>query len=107
MAADTDPAVLPDLIRSFLADAGARREKILEATRRRDLETLEHETHGLGSSAFTFGALRVHDLAREVEAACRQKDRARALRLAEALPEAIAASAAALDDYLRNIDGTS
>ena len=107
LAADTDPAVLPDLIRSFLADAGARREKILEATRRRDLETLEQETHALGSSAFTFGALRVHDLAREVEAACRQKDRARALRLAEALPEAIAASAAALDDYLRNIDGTS
>lgn len=103
LAVDTGSAVLPDLIRSFLVDASATREKILEATKRRDLETLEHETHTLGSSAFTFGALRIHDLARAVEAACRRQDAARAWRLAETLPEAIRASTETLNDYLRNI----
>ena len=105
LADDTDLAVLPDLIRSFLKDAGMRRQKIIAAAKRRDLGALEHETHTLGSSAFTFGAHRVHGLARKVEAACRRQDAARALRLAETLPEAITASAEALDDYLRNIDG--
>ena len=60
----------------------------------------------LSSSAFTFGAHRVHDLAREVEAAWRRRDTARALRLAEILPKVIEASTQALEDYLRNIDET-
>ncbi len=104
LAEDTDPAVMPDLIRSFLADAGARRDKIFEATKRQDFRTLGYETHTLGNSAYTFGAHLVHELAREVEAACRQEDRARALRLAETLPETIGASIDALKTYIRNID---
>lgn len=58
----------------FDAQGRERIEAIRAAIDSRDLDILENETHSLGSSAGTFGAERMHILARAAEAACMEGD---------------------------------
>ncbi len=101
LAEETGPDVIPGLVGSFLGDLESRVEKITVAVEAADLQTLEFETHTLGSSAATFGAMKLHHLARNIEAACQAKDEKRALELAATLADVAKQASQALADYLK------
>jgi PAS domain S-box-containing protein len=71
---DTDPSMLPDLIGTFISHAKERFGAISEATEAKDMHRLEEEAHALKSSAATFGANRLHQMAANLENAGREKD---------------------------------
>ena len=52
-----------------------------------DLSAIENATHALGSSAGTFGAQRIHILARAAEAACVEGDAELAISLSQDILE--------------------
>lgn len=70
----TGPDMFPDLIASFLDDSRNRMARIRSAVESRDITTLEMESHSLGSSAGTFGAMRLFRLMRQTEIACETGD---------------------------------
>ena len=74
MAEDTSAEMLPDLIDTFITHARGRFLKIIAAADKMDLVQLESETHALKGSAVTFGSMRLHQLASDLELACKNKD---------------------------------
>ncbi|MCP4198512.1 MAG: PAS domain S-box protein [Proteobacteria bacterium] len=102
---DTSPELLPELIVSFEDDALVRLKKIAEACEREDIEALEIEAHTIGSSAGSFGALRLHHLARRIEALCQEGDRAEAFKLSAVLAEVGKQSLAAMTDWCGSESG--
>lgn len=54
----------------FESQGRERLGRIVTAVEGGDLSALENETHALGSSAGTFGTIRLHILSRAAEAAC-------------------------------------
>ncbi len=102
MALDTDREVLPSLIQIFLDGADARIENISKALEVADLESLEFETHSLGSSAATFGAMKLHHLCRDIEAACNDNNWDLAHELAAPIAEVSQKSSQALIEYINN-----
>jgi len=103
LADETDPIVVPELIESYLTDSKERLDRIVDALASSDLDTLEHETHTLGSSSATFGALRLHYLCRAIEAACQDGDTWRALEMAKTIPDIAETSWTTLSKYLRDV----
>lgn len=87
LAEDTSPDAIPELLQTFLADAKVRVGRIQEAVDRDDPEYLEREAHTLGSIAATFGAMRLHVLARNIEAACQDGKPEKALHLGKNVPD--------------------
>ena len=65
----------------FETEARKRIGRIEKAVDEADLSAIEHETHALGSSAGTFGAQRLHILARAAEAASVEGDQNLAISL--------------------------
>lgn len=100
LAEETDPDIIPKLVGSFLGDLESRVTKITAAVEAADLQILELEAHTLGSSAATFGAMKLHHLAQNIEAACKAKDDTRALELAATLAGVAKKASHALTDYL-------
>ncbi len=73
LSADVTPAAVPDMLRMFLKEVVQRADKVNEVLQgSAGLAVLEDEAHTLKSCAGTFGATRLQDLARDVEAACRE-----------------------------------
>lgn len=97
---DTDSDVFPDLIQTFLKVTELRIENISRALKATDMELLELETHSLGSSAATFGAMQLHNLARIVELACEAGEVAKAIDLAHKIPALAEASSEQISTYL-------
>jgi len=103
LAEETGPDVIPDLVGTFLGDLESRVEKIIGAVEAADMETLDFETHTLSSSAAAFGAMELHHLARNIEAACGAKDRDRALELGATIADVAREASQALADYLKTL----
>ena len=101
LAEGTGPDVIPDLVGSFLSDLESRVEKIIGAVEAADMETLDFETHTLGSSAAASGAMELHHLARNIEAACIAKERDRALELGATIAGVARETSQALAGYLK------
>lgn len=101
LQADAAPGLMESLVQTFIRDAEARSGRIADAAGAYDLQGLEHESHALGSSAATFGAMALHHLARAIEAACQGRDVDKAVGLSVGMDAAVSAAAAALSDYLK------
>lgn len=74
MTEDTSAEMLPDLIDTFITHARGRFVKIIDAAEKMNLAQLESEAHALKGSAVTFGAVRLHQLAGDLELACKNGD---------------------------------
>ncbi len=97
---DTSPAVIKDLVKTFILETMARLDRIAEAARAGDIATLEREAHSLKGSAGTFGAPRLEARAQAIEFACKEGDgeRARSL-IGELRPLSIAAAEAMVEHF--------
>ena len=82
---DTSADVVPELLKLYIDDARQRLNKIKTAAQGKDLNTLEFETHTLGSSAGAHGNTKVYNLARHIEQLCQARDEAQALKEAAEL----------------------
>jgi len=100
LQADAAPGLLANLVETFARDARSRSARMAEAAAAADLAILEHEAHTLGSSAATFGAMALHRLARDIEAACLAPDPSRAAMLTDGVMAAAEAAIGALEEYL-------
>jgi HPt (histidine-containing phosphotransfer) domain-containing protein len=67
---DTSASAVPEFISVYINDAKNRIATINQALEKQDVKTLAFETHTLGSSAIAHGNVKLHDIAREIEALC-------------------------------------
>lgn len=104
LAADTAPELIPDLVAAFIEDSAVRLKTVIVARQARDLQTLEAETHTLGSCAGSFGAMQLYHLSRHIEALCRSGESEEALNLAIQLDHVGTQSVIALADYVRSLE---
>jgi CheY-like chemotaxis protein len=87
LARDTGTEVLPKLLELYTKDARARISRIEEAVTAKDYQTLEFESHTLGSSAGAHSNLRLQRIARQIEHLCQKNEHELALEYAKALSE--------------------
>lgn len=73
VARDAGAEAMPALIDAFSRDSIRREERLSAATETGDFAMIEQEAHALVSSARTFGATAMADLARIVEMACEDR----------------------------------
>ena len=85
VARDAGVESMPDLIDAFARDCKRREQRLSTAQAARDFESIEHEAHALVSSARTFGAVALANLAQNVESACQEHRHDDAIAGAEAL----------------------
>ena len=102
---DTDPAMVPELLAVFVADARERLAGIETAIGRADGTTVQNQAHTLGSSAGTFGLPALHQLARACEEAFRLDDAERGMALGRQLLAAAPAALEALSRYADAVQG--
>src|SRR5690606_32199806 len=69
---DDAPAVLPDLVSTFMSDLDHAFEEITNAYRAHDLDAMRRRVHSLKSSAATLGANRFSKLCAELEEILRE-----------------------------------
>lgn len=72
VAHDAGVESMPDLIDAFVRDCMRRERRLSTAQAARDFESIEHEAHALVSSARTFGAIGLANVAQNVESACQE-----------------------------------
>ena len=72
VARDAGIEAMPDLIDAFARDCIRREQRLSTAQAARDFESIEHEAHALVSSARTFGAIGLANVAQNVESACQE-----------------------------------
>ena len=82
---DTNPAVLNDLIKTFIAETVDRLRRMSQSADSVDIKSLEREAHALKSSSGTFGALQLEEQARALELACRGGNATDALGLMKSI----------------------
>jgi CheY-like chemotaxis protein len=85
LAEDVSEAAIPGMMKTFVDEVMMRAGRVLSALQDSAAADLEDEAHTLKSSAGTFGALRLQGLARDIEAACREGNRATAEKLGRGL----------------------
>lgn len=83
LVADTDAQIVPELINLYIEDSQQRLQRINTAITKKDFDSLEFETHTVGSSAVAHGNAKLYQLARKIELLCRENQFQQAL--AEAL----------------------
>ena len=96
MIEDTSADVLPMLIDHYLEESQERLKKIYQAIDDKDKNTLEFESHTLGSSALALGNRILSNLARKIEHLCIDNQEEQAFQLKEELKELAEKSLAAL-----------
>ncbi|MCM5507179.1 MULTISPECIES: response regulator [Vibrio] len=97
MIEDTSADVLPMLIDHYIEESNERLRKIYQAMEDRDKETLEFESHTLGSSSLALGNRVLSNLARKIECMCLENHEQQAFELSEELKELAEKSLAALE----------
>ncbi|WP_341663401.1 ATP-binding protein [Vibrio sp.] len=96
MIEDTSADVLPMLIDHYLEESQERLNKIYQAIDEKDKNTLEFESHTLGSSALALGNRILSNLARKIEHLCIDNQEEQAYQLRDELKELAEKSLAAL-----------
>jgi len=79
LVADTDAEIVPELIKLYIEDTQQRVQKINTAITNKDVDSLEFETHTVGSSAVAHGNAKLYKLARKIELMCRENEHQQAL----------------------------
>ncbi|MFN3015162.1 response regulator [Vibrio coralliilyticus] len=97
MIEDTSADVLPMLIDHYIEESNERLRKIYQAMEDQDKETLEFESHTLGSSSLALGNRVLSNLARKIECMCLENHEQQAFELSEELKELAEKSLAALE----------
>ncbi len=69
---DTAPEIVPGLLIFYIEDARKRVEQIQNAILEKDIETLEFESHTLGSSAAAHSNIKLCAVARKIENLCQE-----------------------------------
>ncbi|WP_375754004.1 ATP-binding protein [Vibrio sp. HN007] len=87
MIKDTSAEVIPMLIEHYLVEAKQHTATMLKSASERDFETLQYESHTLGSSALALGNTALSQLSREIEGSCKNEDFEQALKLTEQLDQ--------------------
>lgn len=100
---DTEIALLPELIETYVNNARERIVTISRATTKNDVEAIEHEAHALKSSSATFGAVRVSKLAMDLELAVVNGNVEKFTVLASAIEHEGKAAISALDEFVRTL----
>jgi CheY-like chemotaxis protein len=85
LASDTSPEVMPRLLATFRRETARRVAAVSRLWLAQDLHALRREAHSLKSSAGTFGATSLQQLARELELNCRDGETGPAGDLAAAI----------------------
>ena len=99
---------VPGMLQMFVGEASARAGHLLEALGEGAIQVIEDEAHTLKSCAGTFGAARLHALARDIEAACREGNHTAAENLGgrmQGLLQQTLAAYRARFDFLRDAGG--
>jgi CheY-like chemotaxis protein/HPt (histidine-containing phosphotransfer) domain-containing protein len=104
LAHDTSPAALPILIAAFRKDSASRVQAISQHLAPLAMEPLQREAHSLKSSAGTFGAYTLQQLAQELELACRNGQALIAEEAARKIPAAWSEVTIELDRYGSDTD---
>lgn len=68
---DGSSGLLSQIIGSYLSDATELIQQIVTAFRAKDIVTLTRNAHSLKSTSLTVGAIRVGEIAKELEIACK------------------------------------
>jgi PAS domain S-box-containing protein len=89
LAEDTSPEAVPMMLRMFVDEVTLRAGKVRDGLDAPSLDGLEDEAHTLKSLAGTFGAIRLQGLARGLETACREGNRASAENLGKQLVDVV------------------
>jgi HPt (histidine-containing phosphotransfer) domain-containing protein len=100
LAQDTSPQMLPRMLEAFRKEAISRVQAISQQHSPPELEQLGREAHSLKSSAGTFGAFDLQQLALELEVACRNGQAAVAEQAARKIQQEWDRVRVALDQYL-------
>ena len=79
---DTDAEIVPELIMLYIEDSQQRIDRINEAVTKQDFDSLEFETHTVGSSAVAHGNSKLYAVARKIERLCLEKNHQEALHYA-------------------------
>lgn len=93
---ETTIELMPQMMTIFIKEMKSRQEKIVNALESQNLEQLEQQSHALKGSAGTFGAKKLHIIAKEVEIACKENQAPLALQRGKALLTLVEESIAAL-----------
>ncbi|RYU47756.1 Hpt domain-containing protein [Aliivibrio finisterrensis] len=94
---------MPELIQFYIIESKERVGIISKAEKEKDFQTLEFETHTLGSSALTLGNIALSAISREIELHCMQQQFDEALEKSALLPDIASKSFSALET--RNAQG--
>ena len=100
LAQDTSPEMLPSMLAAFREEADSRIRAIAQHLSPPEMEQLQWAAHSPKSSAGTFGAFELHQLALELELACRSGQPEDAGEKALRIPEAWRQVSMELDRYL-------
>ena len=100
LAQDTSAQMLPRMLEAFRKEAISRVQAISQQHSPPELEQLGREAHSLKSSAGTFGAFDMQQLALELEVACRNGQAAVAEQAARKIQQEWGRVRVALDQYL-------
>lgn len=85
LESDTSPKVMPLLLATFRRETARRVAAVSRLRSAQNLHALRREAHSLKSSAGTFGAASLQQLARELESSCRDGENGPAGDLAAAI----------------------
>jgi len=78
---DTSTGIMPKLLTLYIKDARERIQNIKDANNCQDYQTLEFETHTLGSSAGAHSNMALLHLARQIEQLCQERNHQKAAEL--------------------------
>ncbi|MGF1694171.1 ATP-binding protein [Vibrio lamellibrachiae] len=81
MIEDTSAEVIPILIDHYLEETEVRLNNILQASKDKNIDQLEFETHTLGSSSLALGNRSLSEISRDIEKLCLEKKTAHAFDL--------------------------
>ena len=103
LAEDTSIELVPQLIQTFINNAEERLHEIQKAAAEENSSRIEHEAHSLKSSAATFGAFQLHQIASELETAGKSNDHEKAKQLTDDLAPRCEQALDALSEYISEI----
>jgi CheY-like chemotaxis protein len=103
LASDVPPEVIPAMIQTFIDEMVARAKTIAVGCESEPMAALQDEAHTLKSTAGTFGAFSMHEVARDLEAACRAENHGQVIHLGKQIKVVLQQTLAAYQahfDYL-------
>ncbi|OUR92748.1 hypothetical protein A9Q81_15615 [Gammaproteobacteria bacterium 42_54_T18] len=98
---DTSTGIMPKLLTLYIKDARKRIQNIEEAYAKQDYQTLEFETHTLGSSAGAHSNLALFHLAREIEQLCQEQNHQKVADLTPSILSLASKSFELLEDRIQ------